>query len=398
MAGKNQVTLTFAGDTTQLDKAFSNIGAAANTAGTKVQEASSHFDRIGESTDRVASKSSTATGAFGALVSGVDLLNAKSEARKQKLAAENEQIGAQIVSLQGQTDASGKVTAAAQAQINALNKKATANDQETASIDKSEQKTVGYTNALMGASFATDALSGVTDLATLATSSNTIKKIANTTATAASSVAQGVAKGATLAWSGAQWLLNAALDANPIGLVVLAIAALVAIIVVIATKTDWFQKLWKVAWAGIKTAAVNVWDWLKALPGNIGRAFSGLGEIILAPYKWAFNKIADAWNNTVGKLHFSVPSWVPGIGGKGFDAPKLPHFRFGGVVPGAPGEEVAAILHAGETVSTAGASSSRGSVTVNTSDPLIAMLLAYLRDVIATQYGGDVDLALGGNR
>lgn len=324
----NQVTLTFAGDTTQLDKAFDGVGKSADKMGEKVKTA-------GEHTDQLATKAGTTSGAFGALQSGVDLT----------------------------------------------------------SVDLNT-----FSGKLMAAQLAFDAVSGAADLVTLALESERLAKVKDTAATVANTIATKTAAAASKVWAGAQWLLNAALDANPVGLIVIAIAALIAIIVVIATKTDWFQKLWKVAWSGIKTAAVNVWDWLKALPGNIGRAFSGLGEIILAPYKWAFNKIADAWNNTVGKLHFSVPSWVPGIGGKGFDAPKLPHFRFGGIVPGAPGQEVAAILHAGERVETAAAAGSRGSVTVSTSDPLIAALLAYLRDAIATQYGGDVDLALGGAR
>ena len=39
-------------------------------------------------------------------------------------------------------------------------------------------------------------------------------------------------------WTGSQWLLNAALDANPIGLVVLAVAALIAIVTVVINKYD----------------------------------------------------------------------------------------------------------------------------------------------------------------
>jgi hypothetical protein len=64
----------------------------------------------------------------------------------------------------------------------------------------------------------------------------------------------------------AQWLWNIAMDANPLGLIVLAIAAVIAIIVLIATKTTWFQDLWKATWGWVKKAASNVWDWLKALP------------------------------------------------------------------------------------------------------------------------------------
>jgi chromosome segregation ATPase len=48
----------------------------------------------------------------------------------------------------------------------------------------------------------------------------------------------------------AQWAWNAAMDANPIGIVVVAVGALIAIIVVIATKTTWFQTAWKASWGG----------------------------------------------------------------------------------------------------------------------------------------------------
>ena len=44
----------------------------------------------------------------------------------------------------------------------------------------------------------------------------------------------------------------------------------------------------------------------------------------MSPFKSAFNAVSGFWNNTIGKLKFDVPSWVPGIGGKGFSMPKLP--------------------------------------------------------------------------
>ena len=43
-------------------------------------------------------------------------------------------------------------------------------------------------------------------------------------------------------------------------------------------------------------------------------------------------KRAGLWNNTVGKLSFTVPNWVPGIGGKGFDVPDIPMLAEGGIV------------------------------------------------------------------
>jgi hypothetical protein len=36
-----------------------------------------------------------------------------------------------------------------------------------------------------------------------------------------------------------------------------------------------------------------------------------------------FKGIASIWNNTVGKLAFTIPSWVPVIGGKSFSMPNI---------------------------------------------------------------------------
>lgn len=57
-----------------------------------------------------------------------------------------------------------------------------------------------------------------------------------------------------------------------------------------------------------------------------------VADVITAPFKAAFRAVAGLWNNTVGKLSFSVPSWVPGIGGKGFDVPDIPMLAEGGIV------------------------------------------------------------------
>lgn len=75
--------------------------------------------------------------------------------------------------------------------------------------------------------------------------------------TAALATAKGVA-------TAAQWLYNAALNANPLGIVILAVAALVAGIVWLATKTTFFQDTWKVMSAAITVAITAVTAWFKA--------------------------------------------------------------------------------------------------------------------------------------
>ena len=73
--------------------------------------------------------------------------------------------------------------------------------------------------------------------------------------------AQGIIKAATVAWTGVQWALNAAMSANPIGLIVIAIAALIAIVVLAYNKMDWFKDLVDKAWSSIQEAISVVVDW-----------------------------------------------------------------------------------------------------------------------------------------
>lgn len=185
----------------------------------------------------------------------------------------------------------------------------------------------------------------------------------------AQAAASKVAAAGSKIWAGAQWLMNTALLASPITWIVLGIAALIAIIVLIATKTDWFQKAWKKSWGWIKDAAENTWNFIKKIPGWISSAFSNVATFIMAPYKAAFNGIANAWNNTVGQLSWSVPGWVPFIGGNTISVPHLPTFHSGvGTVPGVVGDNVLAVLQAGETVSAIGSSSGGGGGLVLGSD------------------------------
>ncbi|WP_433117091.1 hypothetical protein [Micromonospora sp. CA-246542] len=150
----------------------------------------------------------------------------------------------------------------------------------------------------------------------------------------------------------AQWAWNIAQLASPTTWIVLGIVALIAVIVLIAAKTDWFQRAWSASWKWIKNAASDTWEWLKKIPGWIGTAFGKVAGFITAPFRAAFSFVADAWNNTVGRMSWTVPGWVPGIGGNSISAPHIPRFHGGGVVPGPVGQEQLAILQGGERVST----------------------------------------------
>jgi hypothetical protein len=55
-------------------------------------------------------------------------------------------------------------------------------------------------------------------------------------------------------------------------------------------------------------------------------------KVLMTVFKTVFNGIASAWNNTVGKISFTLPKWIPGLGGKGFDMPNIPMLANGGIV------------------------------------------------------------------
>jgi hypothetical protein len=113
--------------------------------------------------------------------------------------------------------------------------------------------------------------------------------------------------------------INIAMALNPIGLIVIGVIALIAGLAVAYTKFEGFRKLVNTIFSGIKTGFSLVVDYLKFVAGV---------------YKGIFNGIATAWNNTIGKLSFKIPSWVPGLGGKGFDVPNIPMLAEGGIVTG----------------------------------------------------------------
>ena len=173
---------------------------------------------------------------------------------------------------------------------------------------------------------------------------------AQTTATGAAATAQGG--------------LNAALLANPIGLVIGALVALGAIFVVAYKNSETFRNIVDGAFRVVKGAAEGFVNFMTSLPEKIGAVGGKVVDVITWPYKTAFNAIAKLWNSTVGQLAFEVPSWVPGLGGKGFKMPNLPTFHNGGIVPGNPGVPVPVMALGGERFSRGGERSSSGPTIV----------------------------------
>jgi hypothetical protein len=125
----------------------------------------------------------------------------------------------------------------------------------------------------------------------------------------------------TTAATAVQAAFNAVLALNPITLIVLGIGLLIAALAAAYFKFERFRKIVDSVFKFIGNAVSGSIDLIKSY-------FTG----VLGFYKAMFNGIASLWNNTFGKLSFRIPSFVPGIGGKGFDVPNIPMLAEGGFV------------------------------------------------------------------
>lgn len=115
---------------------------------------------------------------------------------------------------------------------------------------------------------------------------------------------------ATKAWAAVQWVLNAAMSANPIGLVVIAIAGLIAAGAWLVQNWDEIAAWWNDLWSGIADWAREKWD---AITGTIAGAWdsiisgiTGFGASILSGLQGAWdavrNGISAAWEGYVALL------------------------------------------------------------------------------------------------
>lgn len=230
---------------------------------------------------------------------------------------------------------------------------------------------IGLTATVLAVSAAIKVYTAVT------TAINAVKKVhlaltnSQRLATLALQVQYYAVRAATLAWSAAQWVLNVAMMAAPYILIAAAIVGIIAVVVLIATKTDFFQKLWSKSWGLIKGAVSAVFGWIRSnwplllailtgpfglavlaiirnwdriksgassvvsfvknkfgalvsfvggLPGKISRAVSG-----------AFNAIPNGFKAAVNAVISAIRSF--GIPGFKIPIPMAPDITFGGARP-----------------------------------------------------------------
>lgn len=104
-------------------------------------------------------------------------------------------------------------------------------------------------------------------------------------ATAKTVIMSGVTKGA----AAAQWLLNAALTANPIGLIIVGLVALGAGLVLAYKKSETFRKVVDGAFRAVKNAASSAFNWVRANWPKIQAIVTAPIKSAMAVSKFQFN-------------------------------------------------------------------------------------------------------------
>ena len=109
----------------------------------------------------------------------------------------------------------------------------------------------------------------------------------------------------------AQYALNLAMSLNPIGLVVAAIAGLIAAFVLLWNNCDGFREFWINLWEHIKTAASAAGEWLKTFfTETIPNWFNSIIEKCQAFGEMLVTKFSEAWQKIVTFFTEGIPAFL----------------------------------------------------------------------------------------
>lgn len=112
-----------------------------------------------------------------------------------------------------------------------------------------------------------------------------------------------VLNAAISAWTAVQWLLNTALLANPITWIVLAIVGLIAAVVLMYNKVDWFRAFVDTAFAAIKAAIAVAVEWFKNTAWPIIKRIIGF---IVNYYKFLWSIVSTVFKGIVAAIKVAI--------------------------------------------------------------------------------------------
>lgn len=139
---------------------------------------------------------------------------------------------------------------------------------------------------------------------------------------------QAATEGLTIA----QTLMNLAMAANPIGIIITAVAALVAGLVYLWNTNEGFRTAVVGAWETIRATGEAVWgwlanfftvdipaaittaiDWVAQLPEKIGAFFGQIPGVVSSSFGGAINKISQFGSDIINWAKTEIPKFVNGI-------------------------------------------------------------------------------------
>jgi len=128
-------------------------------------------------------------------------------------------------------------------------------------------------------------------------------------------------------------LVNAAmlfLAANPIVLVIAAIAAIVIILVLLEQKFKWIEAataILGIAWSGL-------WSGMTSVVTGAANLITGTINLMVSGIKWAVNIVIDGINSMIrgiNMIRINIPGWLGG-GTLGFNIAQIPRLAQGAIV------------------------------------------------------------------
>lgn len=137
---------------------------------------------------------------------------------------------------------------------------------------------------------------------------------------------QAIVSAATKVWTGIQWLLDAALNANPIGLIILAIAALVAGIIYAYKNSETFRKIVDAALRAIGAAFTWLWNAAKSVFAWLTDNWKLVLGIITGPVGLIIGLVVTYWDQIKGAFA-AAWDWIKNLAVSVFDGIKS-YFEF----------------------------------------------------------------------
>src|SRR3990167_11287867 len=136
--------------------------------------------------------------------------------------------------------------------------------------------------------------------------SHTAAVLAHRAVTIASTVATG-------AWTAAQWLLNAALTANPVGLIIVGLAALTAGIVYAYQNSETFRNIVNGAFSMMQTVVMGsittVGDALGWLGDTLATTWESVSSLTMTTWDGIADAVKGAINAIIGSINGLLSAW-----------------------------------------------------------------------------------------